>query len=78
MLAGPPPLSGTGEPMYHAKFGRIIHQICKADADVPLAFMERDPVDLAIEWSNGEKPLIPVIMPAHDKRPGGDWETGMY
>jgi len=53
-------------------------QIFEADSDVPLAFMERDPVDLAIEWSNGEKPLIPVIMPAHDKRPGGDWETGMY
>jgi hypothetical protein len=37
---------------------------------------QRDPVDLAIEWAAGESP-IPVIMPAHDKRPGGDWEAGM-
>jgi hypothetical protein len=46
-------------------------------AYISLAFYERDPVDLAIEWGQGEQPPIPVIMPAHDKRPGGDWEAGM-
>lgn len=50
----------------------------EAGVDVPLAFYERDPVDIAIEWGSGEQPPIPVIMPAHDKRPGGDWETGMH
>jgi len=41
------------------------------------AFYDRDPVDLAVEWADGDPSLrIPVIMPANDKRPGGDWETG--
>jgi len=38
-------------------------------------------VDAAIEWYVGppqqaETLRIPVIMPANDKRPGGDWEAG--
>jgi len=48
----------------------------EARTDISEAFYERDPVDLAIEWAAGDSP-IPVIMPAHDKRPGGDWEAGM-
>ncbi|CAG8977154.1 hypothetical protein HYALB_00003375 [Hymenoscyphus albidus] len=49
---------------------------------VHFAFYERDPVDLAIEWANDtSEPIdpvaIPVIMPANDKRPGGDWEAGV-
>jgi len=39
------------------------------------AFYERDPVDLALDWADGDKP-VPVIMPANEKRPGGDWEAG--
>ena len=40
--------------------------------------MERDPVDLALEWTASENDQpIPVIMPAHERRPGGDWEAGM-
>lgn len=47
-----------------------------------IAFYERDPVDLAIEWANDptepvDPVAIPVIMPANDKRPGGDWEAGV-
>ncbi|KAH6694216.1 hypothetical protein BKA61DRAFT_259536 [Leptodontidium sp. MPI-SDFR-AT-0119] len=41
------------------------------------AFYERDPVDLAIDWVEPGAAPIPVIMPANDKRPGGDWEAGV-
>ncbi|KAB8293295.1 hypothetical protein EYC80_007624 [Monilinia laxa] len=42
------------------------------------AFLERDPVDLALEWAASENNQpIPVIMPAHERRPGGDWEAGV-
>jgi hypothetical protein len=49
--------------------------------DFYLAFADRDPVDAAIEWYEGPPPepqgtpRIPVIMPANDKRAGGDWEA---
>ena len=43
-----------------------------------LAFYERDPVDVALDWGVGEEKPIPVIIAAHDKRPGGDWEAGMF
>jgi hypothetical protein len=39
------------------------------------AFYDRDPVDVALDWAPG---LVPVIMPANDKRPGGDWEAGQF
>jgi hypothetical protein len=43
-----------------------------------LAFYDRDPVDVALEWEVGfDTKKIPVIMPANDKRPGGDWEAGL-
>jgi hypothetical protein len=38
------------------------------------AFYDRDPVDVALDWAPG---TVPVIMPANDKRPGGDWEAGV-
>ena len=41
-----------------------------------IAFYERDPVDVALDWGEGEPRPVPVIMPANDKRPGGDWEAG--
>ncbi|PBP19815.1 hypothetical protein BUE80_DR009320 [Diplocarpon rosae] len=41
------------------------------------AFYERDPVDLALDWVEPGDAPIPVIMPANDKRPGGDWEAGV-
>ncbi|KAH8665728.1 hypothetical protein BGZ60DRAFT_54159 [Tricladium varicosporioides] len=44
---------------------------------VHFAFYERDPIDLAIEWRITEPKGIPVITPANDKRPGGDWEAGV-
>jgi hypothetical protein len=43
---------------------------------LPKAFYDRDPVDVALDWAPGEATAIPVIMPANDKRPGGDWEAG--
>ena len=39
------------------------------------AFYDEDPVDLALKWAAGGDP-IPVIMPANEKRAGGDWEAG--
>ncbi|KAG0647186.1 hypothetical protein D0Z07_7062 [Hyphodiscus hymeniophilus] len=41
------------------------------------AFFDRDPVDVALDWAPTEDVPIPVIMPANDKRPGGDWEAGV-
>lgn len=38
--------------------------------------MNGDPIDCAIEWAEGDYP-IPVVMPAHETRPGGDWESGV-
>lgn len=46
------------------------------------AFYDRDPVDLALDWNDpsdmnhGLKPVA-VVVPANDKRPGGDWEAGV-
>ncbi|KHJ32263.1 hypothetical protein EV44_g3352 [Erysiphe necator] len=42
------------------------------------AFYEKDPIDLALDWvdPDGSAP-IPVIMPANEKRPGGDWENSV-
>ncbi|KAI1487007.1 hypothetical protein F5X96DRAFT_687762 [Biscogniauxia mediterranea] len=36
-----------------------------------------DPVDLTINWRERESVRIPFICVANDKRPGGDWETGV-
>ncbi|POS85927.1 hypothetical protein EPUL_003375 [Erysiphe pulchra] len=42
------------------------------------AFYDRDPIDLALNWADPEDPRpIPVIMPANEKRPGGDWESSV-
>ncbi|TVY23701.1 hypothetical protein LHYA1_G007840 [Lachnellula hyalina] len=47
------------------------------DRQARFAFYDDDPVDLALKWNAGEKKAIaPIIMPANDKRPGGDWEAG--
>ncbi|CZT50761.1 uncharacterized protein RSE6_11804 [Rhynchosporium secalis] len=46
-------------------------QICR------FAFYEMDPIDLALDWAEPGDAPIPVIMPANDKRPGGDWEAGV-
>lgn len=58
----------------HARFG-------KYGSDTPariltfLAFYDRDPVDVALDWAPG---IVPVIMPANDKRAGGDWEASQF
>ncbi|KAI2603600.1 uncharacterized protein GGS25DRAFT_528717 [Hypoxylon fragiforme] len=36
-----------------------------------------DPVDFTINWKNKVNIRIPFICAANDKRPGGDWETGV-
>ncbi|CCU74911.1 unnamed protein product [Blumeria hordei] len=42
------------------------------------AFYERDPVDVALDWADPtDNHRIPVIMPANEKRPGGDWEASV-
>ncbi|RFU27702.1 hypothetical protein B7463_g8646, partial [Scytalidium lignicola] len=41
------------------------------------AFFLRDPIDVALDWAPTESVAIPVIMPANEKRPGGDWEAGV-
>ncbi len=54
-----------------------------------VAVIDGDPVDVAIDWSeyetkfgenkNGSRDLvrIPIVNMANDKRPGGDWESGL-
>ena len=56
--------------------------------NIRFAFYDRDPVDVALDWDASEEAAavadgisrktqkIPIIMPANDKRPGGDWEAG--
>ncbi|KAI0390498.1 hypothetical protein F5Y17DRAFT_56005 [Xylariaceae sp. FL0594] len=36
-----------------------------------------DPVDFTIGWKDRVQTRIPFICAANDKRPGGDWETGV-
>ncbi|CAJ2509066.1 Uu.00g140920.m01.CDS01 [Anthostomella pinea] len=36
-----------------------------------------DPVDFTIDWKERVSTRIPFICAANDKRPGGDWETGV-
>ncbi|KAK3319925.1 hypothetical protein B0T19DRAFT_467840 [Cercophora scortea] len=36
-----------------------------------------DPVDYALAWAAQAQAPIPFICAANDKRPGGDWETGV-
>jgi hypothetical protein len=36
-----------------------------------------DPVDFAVSWVAQAQCAIPFICAANDKRPGGDWETGV-
>jgi hypothetical protein len=47
-----------------------------------VAVMEGDPVDVALGWSQyseggGPRTQIPVVNMANEKRPGGDWESGL-
>lgn len=40
-----------------------------------------DPVDVALGWASQSAPNgtgVPFICAANDKRPGGDWETGVH
>ncbi|RKF58904.1 hypothetical protein OnM2_064024 [Erysiphe neolycopersici] len=43
------------------------------------AFFEKDAVDLALNWAEDpEDPRpVPVIMPANERKPGGDWESSV-
>ncbi|KAK3384963.1 hypothetical protein B0H63DRAFT_175322 [Podospora didyma] len=36
-----------------------------------------DPVDCALNWARQSAFSVPFICPANDRRPGGDWETGV-
>lgn len=36
-----------------------------------------DPVNIAISWAESLNVPIPFICSANEKRPGGDWETGV-
>ncbi|RYP67129.1 hypothetical protein DL769_005834 [Monosporascus sp. CRB-8-3] len=36
-----------------------------------------DPVDFTTEWGESVNQRIPLICAANDKKPGGDWETGV-
>ncbi|KAF2096529.1 hypothetical protein NA57DRAFT_58438 [Rhizodiscina lignyota] len=50
-----------------------------------VAIIDGDPVDVALDWSTytqqnnalTQPPKIPVVNMANEKRPGGDWESGL-
>ena len=47
-----------------------------------VAIMEGDPVDVALGWyqynqGTGQRTQIAVVNMANEKRPGGDWESGL-
>lgn len=50
-----------------------------------VAIIDGDPVDVALDWhlytaqssSSGVAPRIPAVNMANEKRPGGDWESGL-
>ena len=62
-----------------------------AEARLRVAVIDGDPVDVALDWyeynvknpaatANGSVPSakrIPVVNMANEKRPGGDWESGL-
>lgn len=36
-------------------------------------------MDLALDWADPvDNNPIPVIMPAHERNPGGDWEASVF
>jgi hypothetical protein len=39
--------------------------------------MAGDPVNNAIGWAHSLGEQVPFICAANEKRPGGDWETGV-
>lgn len=43
----------------------------------PLDVSSGDPVNTALDWVDSAQCAIPFICAANDKRPGGDWETGV-
>lgn len=55
-----------------------------AGAHLPVAMIEGDPVDVALDWARtlqipGQPPpLVPIVNMANDKRPGGDWEASSF
>jgi Uncharacterized protein conserved in bacteria (DUF2263) len=48
-----------------------------------VAVIDGEPVDVTLDWFNynyrtsGNATRIPVVNMANDKRPGGDWESGL-
>ncbi|GJD00128.1 mitochondrial chaperone bcs1 [Colletotrichum higginsianum] len=47
-------------------------------SDLPKFYVvHSDPVDCALGWAQTEGVRIPFICAANEKRPGGDWETGV-
>jgi len=62
----------------HVRFGKDPFPLSKELIVNLSAFYDRDPVDVALDWAPDSEVPIPVIMPANDKRPGGDWEAGTY
>lgn len=48
-------------------------QFLMRDPDV----YQGDPVDCALGWQDRDGFRVPFICAANDKRPGGDWETGV-
>jgi uncharacterized protein (TIGR02452 family) len=61
-----------------------LHSIDRPFGRTPIFFVrDGDPAIMAMDWANqlsdqaGEPVSVPFICSANDKRPGGDWETGV-
>lgn len=63
--------------IYHHPFDEINFQNRPMDLSPPQFYVyPGDPADGATNWAREAGVLVPLICPANDQRPGGDWETG--
>ncbi|KAL2023742.1 hypothetical protein VTK56DRAFT_1456 [Thermocarpiscus australiensis] len=68
----------TNSYIYHQPLQQIDFLERPLDLSPPHFYVySGDPVDFAISWAEQAQIPIPFICAANDKRPGGDWETGV-
>src|SRR2546430_168668 len=69
--------------LYTDSFAITVNPKMKTSTWPRVAVMEGDPVDVALSWyqynnqGSGQRTQIPVVNMANEKRPGGDWESGL-
>ncbi|KAL2117489.1 hypothetical protein VTJ04DRAFT_7149 [Mycothermus thermophilus] len=68
----------TASYLYEQPLSQIVFNDRPIDLSPPTFYVRSgDPVNTALEWAQAAGTPIPFICAANDKRPGGDWETGV-